>query len=91
MPAKGSHGTLLQNMHSISPPPGLNPLQRIRVDALLDELLDLPEEARLANLGARSAEDPAVLAEVRSLLRAAHASGGFLDEPPHMAPDDVVR
>src|ERR1700733_6919624 len=79
-------------MHSISPPSvGLDPRQRIRVDALLDELLDLPEEARLANLGGRSAEDPAVLEEVASLLRAAHASGGFLDEPPRSPADDVVQ
>jgi hypothetical protein len=79
-------------MHSSSPPNvGFTPWQRIRVDALLDELLDLPEEARLANLAGRGAEDPAVLAEVRSLLHAAHASGGFLDEPVPAAADDVVQ
>jgi eukaryotic-like serine/threonine-protein kinase len=79
-------------MHPSSPPNvGLTPRQRLRVDALLDELLDLPEEMRLASLGGRNAEDPAVLAEVLSLLHAAHASGGFLDEAARPPADDVVQ
>ena len=36
-------------------------------------------------------EDPAVRAEVESLLLAAHASVGFLDAPQHAVPDDTVR
>jgi eukaryotic-like serine/threonine-protein kinase len=54
--------------------------QRTRIDHLLDELLDLPETARLQSLRTR-AEDPAVIAEVESLLRADRAAGKFMDEP----------
>jgi hypothetical protein len=68
----------------------LNPQQRRCVDALLDELLELPEEARVAQLRSRNGEDPAVRAEVESLLLAAHASAGFLDAPQHATPDDAV-
>jgi len=61
--------------------PSLSPEQRRRADAVLDELLDLPDAERLRSLGARGIEDPAVLAEVESLLLAARASGGFLETP----------
>ncbi len=60
----------------------LTAAQRARVDALLDDMFDLPEAQRIANLRARRIEDSAVLAEVESLLRAASASGGFLAIPP---------
>jgi non-specific serine/threonine protein kinase/serine/threonine-protein kinase len=63
----------------------LTAAQRARVDELLDDLLDLPEGERIANLRARRIEDSAVLAEVESLLRAASASGGFLAMPPRPA------
>lgn len=56
---------------------------------MLDELLDLPEERRLAQLRTRHTEDLAVLAEVESLLRAAHASGGFLDSLARPPADDL--
>ena len=52
----------------------LSPAQRARVDALLDDMFDLPDAERIANLRARSIEDSAVLAEVESLLRSASAS-----------------
>src|SRR5882724_3401510 len=72
----------------------LSPAQRVRVDELLDDLFDLPEGERLANLRARRVEDSAVVAEVESLLRAASASGGFLSMSPKPAddplPDDTV-
>jgi non-specific serine/threonine protein kinase/serine/threonine-protein kinase len=61
--------------------PSLSAEQRRRVDAVLDELLDLPDAERLKGLSARGTEDPAVLAEVESLLLAARASGGFLETP----------
>src|ERR1700735_3532764 len=61
--------------------PSLSPEQRCRVDAVLDQLLDLPEAERLKRMQAFSTEDPAVLAEVQSLLLAARASGGFLESP----------
>jgi non-specific serine/threonine protein kinase/serine/threonine-protein kinase len=60
----------------------------------LDDLFDLPEGERLANLRARRIEDPAVVAEVESLLRSASASGGFLSMSPKPAaeplPDDTL-
>jgi predicted Ser/Thr protein kinase len=59
----------------------LSPAQRARIDALLDEMFDLPEAQRIANLRARHIEDSAVLAEVESLLRSASASSGFLSIP----------
>jgi len=65
--------------------------QRIRVDGLLDELLDLPEEARASHLRDLQDEDPIVLAEVESLMLAAQASGGFLGAPARAAIDDVVQ
>ncbi len=72
----------------------LSPAQRVRVDELLDDLFDLPEGERLANLRARRIEDSAVVAEVESLLRSASASGGFLSMSPKPAeellPDDTV-
>jgi non-specific serine/threonine protein kinase/serine/threonine-protein kinase len=73
-----------------SPTNNLTPQQRLRVDALLDELLDLPEEKRVAQLRARHTEESVVLEEVESLLLAAHASGGFLDAPISPPADDLV-
>jgi hypothetical protein len=67
----------------------LSPEQRARVDALLDDMFDLPEAVRLANLRARRIEDSAVLAEVESLLRAASAAGGFLSTPPKPAAEEL--
>jgi hypothetical protein len=67
---------------------GLTPQQRERVDALLDELLDLAEETRIAALQARCTDDSLVLAEVESLLRAAHASEGFLSGAARPSPND---
>ncbi|HEY6454845.1 MAG TPA: serine/threonine-protein kinase [Steroidobacteraceae bacterium] len=73
----------------------MSPKQRQRVDALQDELLELPEAMRLGQLHKLRGEEPAVLAEVESLLLAAHASGGFLDAPmrvpvPEVIPDAAV-
>ena len=59
---------------SKSDTPSLSADQRVRVNALLDELFDLPEADRLSLLRNRRIEDPLVLAEVESLLRAASAS-----------------
>jgi eukaryotic-like serine/threonine-protein kinase len=67
----------------------LSPAQRVRVDELLDDLFDLPEGERLANLRARRVEDSAVVAEVESLLRSASASGGFLSMSPKPAADPL--
>ncbi len=68
----------------------LSPAQRARVDALLDDMFDLPEGERIANLRARRIEDTAVLAEVESLLRAASASGGFLSIPPKPSAEEFI-
>jgi len=64
--------------------------QRRQIDELLDELLDLPESARLAALRRRQLADPAVLAEVESLLRAAQASVDFL-KAPASAPESPLE
>jgi hypothetical protein len=53
----------------------------VPMEALLDELLDLPEERRAAALQKRSAEDPEVAAAVRRWLDAVRASSGFLSSP----------
>ncbi len=63
----------------------LNPEQRARADALFDELLDLPREQWEQALVGWQREDPAVLEEVASLLRAAEASSEFLSQPAHAA------
>lgn len=79
-------------MYTSAPPTReLTQEQRLRVDALLDELLDMPEEARIAQLRSRHGEEAVVLAEVESLLLAAHASDGFLDANASKRPvhDDV--
>ena len=44
-------------------------------------MLDLPDAEQVQRFRAFSTEDPAVLAEVESLLLAARASGGFLESP----------
>ena len=72
--------------HATAP---LSPAQRARVDELLDDLFDLPEGERLANLRARHIDDSAVMAEVESLLRSASASGGFLSMSPKPAGDPL--
>ncbi|MBV8803629.1 MAG: serine/threonine protein kinase, partial [Sinobacteraceae bacterium] len=59
--------------------------QLARVDALLDELLDLPIETRPSVLDRKCPDDPAVRAEVDSLLRAAGAVGEFLSTPATLA------
>jgi eukaryotic-like serine/threonine-protein kinase len=64
--------------------------QRARVDALLDDMFDLPEAERIANLRARRIEDSAVLAEVESLLRSASASSGFLSIPPKPPAEELI-
>jgi eukaryotic-like serine/threonine-protein kinase len=68
----------------------LSPAQKARVDELLDELFDLPEEQRIVNLRGRRIEDSAVVAEVESLLRSASASGGFLSTPPKPSAEQIV-
>jgi non-specific serine/threonine protein kinase/serine/threonine-protein kinase len=55
--------------------------QQDRVDALLDRLLDLSEAQRNEWLQRNRIEDPAVRAELESLLRAADVMGGFLSQP----------
>lgn len=52
--------------------------QKQRIEGLLDDLLDLPEGDRLRKLHSSGENDPAVVAEVESLLRAASAAGDFL-------------
>ena len=63
----------------------LSAAQKIRVDLLLDELLELPDELRVPNLRARREQDCAVVAEVESLLNSASACKAFLCNLPSPA------
>jgi non-specific serine/threonine protein kinase/serine/threonine-protein kinase len=63
----------------------LSTQQQAHVNALLDELLDLPADRRSQRLLSRDVDDPAVLSEVQSLLRAASAADGFLRSPARPA------
>jgi hypothetical protein len=69
----------------------LSASQLARVDALLDELLDLPVESRKAVLDRQCPDDSAVHAEVRSLLSAAKAVGGFLSTPAMLATEPLLE
>jgi non-specific serine/threonine protein kinase/serine/threonine-protein kinase len=59
----------------------LTAAQQQRADDWLDRLLDQPEAERAARLAELAADDPAVAAEVASLLDAAAACGDFLSQP----------
>jgi tetratricopeptide (TPR) repeat protein len=59
--------------------------QLARVDALLDELLDLPVESRPSVLDRKCPDDADVRAEVSSLLNAAGSVGEFLSTPATLA------
>src|SRR5581483_5299981 len=62
----------------------LSATQRLRADELLDALLDLPVEARADYLARRDHDDPVVLREVESLLRATQQCGDFLATPARL-------
>ena len=78
-------------MNSSNQARGLSPAQRARVDSLLDELLDLPEDRQISSLDERCIEDLAVAGEVESLLRAASASGAFLTMLPRPPVEETVE
>jgi non-specific serine/threonine protein kinase/serine/threonine-protein kinase len=63
----------------------LSAVQRVHADELLDVLLDLPVEARAAYLARRRDDDPVVIREVESLLRATLQCGDFLATPARLA------
>ena len=67
-------------------PDMLSAEQQTEVDALLDDLLDLPVDRRAQRLRSRHVTDPVVLAEVESLLRAAQNAGSFLSAPASPSP-----
>jgi non-specific serine/threonine protein kinase/serine/threonine-protein kinase len=69
----------------------LSAAQQARADALIDALLDLPGAERLADLRRLASDDPAVEAEVESLLNAASSCGNFLSRPaqPSMQPSEA--
>ena len=72
-------------------PGGLSAEQKARVDSLLDDLLDLPEDQRIGCLHRSHINDSAVVAEVESLLLAASAAGGFLMMPPRLQFDEGIE
>lgn len=59
--------------------------QRLRADELLDVLLDLPADERAAYLTRHRTDDPVVLHEVESLLKATQKLGTFLATPARLA------
>jgi non-specific serine/threonine protein kinase/serine/threonine-protein kinase len=63
----------------------LSAQQRARVDALFDDLLELPRERRSGVMSGWQLEDPVVVEEVASLMRAAEASCEFLSRPVQAA------
>jgi tetratricopeptide (TPR) repeat protein len=65
--------------------------QLARVDALLDELLDLPVESRPAVLDRQCPDDADVRAEVSSLLTAAGSVGEFLSTPAMLATEPQIE
>ena len=69
----------------------LSARQKARIDALLDTLLDLPEENRLPALRGCGEEDAAVVEEVVSLVHAAHAAGAFLCTPANNIASSVAE
>jgi eukaryotic-like serine/threonine-protein kinase len=69
----------------------LSAAQRIRVDELLDVLLDTPAEARADYLDRNGSDDPAVRHEVESLLRATQRLGGFLATPARLSAEAPIE
>jgi tetratricopeptide (TPR) repeat protein/predicted Ser/Thr protein kinase len=69
----------------------LSAAQRIRVDELLDVLLDTPAEARADYLDRNGSDDPAVRDEVESLLRATQRLGGFLATPARLGAEVPIE
>ena len=61
--------------------------QRARVDRLLDELIERPQADHAGHLDQHCSDDPAVRAEVESLLHAARSAGGFLNQRARPAPE----
>ena len=53
-------------------------------------MLDLPEAHRISALHDRGIDDPIIVSEVESLLRALHGLGSFLSTPPCVAAQEVV-
>jgi tetratricopeptide (TPR) repeat protein len=85
------HGGILRRACTLVPAmqPGaldnstLSPQQIAEMNALLDELLDLPEDQRIGELRHCSIEDPQVAAALERWLDAVKASSDFLSAPAH--------
>ena len=63
---------------------GLSDAQRVRVDELLDVLLDIPARERADFLNRHGGDDSQVRREVESLLKAAEQVGEFLATPAYI-------
>ena len=61
-----------------------------RVEEILDQALEVPEDERAALVEAATGGDPALRAEVERMLRACAASEGMLDDPPPLVARDVL-
>jgi eukaryotic-like serine/threonine-protein kinase len=69
----------------------LSATQRVRADELLDILLELPVEKRADYLARSGDDDPIVMCEVESLLRATQACGDFLTRPARLGADTPIE
>jgi eukaryotic-like serine/threonine-protein kinase len=67
--------------------PGLSSQQKMQVQSLLDELLDLTAADRTPRIAAWKGVDTAVVDEVRSLLQASQRAGDFLASPATLQPE----
>ena len=67
----------------------LSAAQRVRADELLDVLLDLPATERADYLARHGKDDPAILEEVDSLLRATQKLGSFLATPARVGGAEI--
>ena len=84
-PGAASEIELVDRLGNASVMSELSAEQRARVHTLIDELLDLPESSRAQRLSDHEVDDPAVRAEVESLLEATRAASGFLSTPARPA------
>jgi eukaryotic-like serine/threonine-protein kinase len=73
----------------------LSAAQQVRLEALLDLLLELPADQRADRLERESPDDSLVRSEIASLLRAATACGDFLSAPAQIGgesePEDTLQ
>jgi predicted Ser/Thr protein kinase len=68
----------------------VTPAQWNRLSELFQLALELPPERRSEWLAQQAGSDPELAAHARALVDASETSGGFLDRPLEVEPDDVA-